>query len=162
MPEIRRKQTVGNGILASNHMPKEPQMDHSLSQIAEMDHGNIIDFQTENQIAAALRTVIGIMERIDAFNQDILDVVFAGAINHKRIAAQSRDIIVILVIVGNGDDIGFAIGQFQTEPLAERIGNHGNAIGADFILQFKTGMSEPSKNHKYSFKIGRSANLESP
>jgi hypothetical protein len=79
----------------------------------------------------------------DTGDKHTLDLIFSRAVNDLGCPLDSRDIVVVGMIVADGDDVGADFGKSITDGLAVGISDNGSTL----ISQPETGMSVPGDFH---------------
>ncbi len=123
-------------------------------EIPQMAKSYSLAFKDENSVGPLFRAFFFVVERIDAFDRNAFDGVFARNVNNGRFALERFGIIVIKVIVAHCHNISLSLRRPQTYLLVVRIGENHHLLTRPAPLRLgrdlKTSVSVPLNGHKKS------------
>ncbi len=82
-----------------------------MAKITQVTDGQAIEFKEENRVAAPLSPLLSIVKGSDTGDKHTLDLIFPRAVNDLGCALDSRHVVVVGMIVADGDDVGADFGR---------------------------------------------------
>src|SRR2546428_4357745 len=106
------------------------------------DH-EIVEAYREDRVPSARRALLIVVERSDAGNEHLMDLVFAWPAKHHRLATDGLETRMSKVLVRDGDDRSLGLGDGMTRFGVRRVGQHDPFAAA----HAETGVGQPGEVH---------------
>ena len=126
-----------------------------MAQVSEVSQRDAVHFDPVDNVRAAFGPLLRIVESGDSVDERAFYLVLTGPRNDKRSIARSvralnrRDVVVVGVVMADGDNVGGQARQPQPQRLVVGVGYQRARIA----LQPKARLAKPGNNHIEKSKI---------
>ena len=111
-----------------------------MAEIAEVADPDAVDLEAEYGVLAPELSLLLIVICGDPFKLDSCGGLFSGASDHGGVASQDFHVVMVVVVVADGDDVGPDSGEGVADALVEGVGDD-DLPGV--VLDLETGVAKP-------------------